>query len=263
MDENQFLEFVSRLTIESIEDLKIITPEIFESKFNDIFNTHNSYGFGTKISNEYFLNFDKRIESQSDSLSNNISKASDAIKNNDVCGLEEVKKQVELLKEELKKTKEELYKDSLTGSYNRKWLSEVLCFEDKFLKNGVLAFIDLNEFKYINDNFGHNIGDKVLMVTSKLFNDIPNSKTIRFAGDEFIIFSETMRLPELEKKLEDIYKFLETKKLNTQETFDKVVKIRFSFGITKVSNGDDRKETIEKADKLMYEDKMRRKEGEM
>lgn len=100
------------------------------------------------------------------------------------------------------------------------------------------------------------------MVTTKLFNDIENTNTIRFAGDEFIIFSDKLRVPELEQKLEKVYKFLQDKKLNTRKIEgedDLIVKIKFSFGITPVKNGDNRKEVIEIADKLMYEDKIRRK----
>jgi diguanylate cyclase (GGDEF)-like protein len=262
MEESKFLALVSNKSLDIAHDLTITTPCVYEEIFNKTFNDLNVYGFEKKIANDYYSNFTNKIDIQTKTLSTNIDRASSAIDANDKEMLNQIKNEVETLRAELKSVRDELFTDPLTNIHNRKWLSEVLTQDGVFIRNGVLAFIDLNDFKYINDNFGHNIGDKVLAVTAKLLNDIGDVDVIRYAGDEFIVFSDKLRLPELEQKLEKVYNFLQDKKLNTRQigNGEIVVKIKFSFGITNVKNGDDRKTKIEEADRLMYDDKMRRKE---
>ena len=88
-----------------------------------------------------------------------------------------------------------IYRDSLTGLYNRAYL---IYLQQRYrLKNVSLAaiMIDLNDFKNINDQFGHQMGDKALIEAARTFVSIVGKKgnVIRYAGDEFLIF---IRSPE-------------------------------------------------------------------
>ncbi len=90
-----------------------------------------------------------------------------------------------------------IYRDSLTGLYNRAYLTYL---QQRYrLKNVSLAaiMIDLNDFKNINDQFGHQMGDKALVEAARTFVSIVGKKgnVIRYAGDEFLIF---IRSPENE-----------------------------------------------------------------
>lgn len=90
------------------------------------------------------------------------------------------------------KEKEQFYKqsitDELTGIYNRRYLLnrlEALMMPDGFEGEFSLCFIDVNNFKAINDTYGHHIGDEVLIEIGKLLQkhfDICG----RFGGDEFL-----------------------------------------------------------------------------
>ncbi len=88
--------------------------------------------------------------------------------------------------------------DELTQLYNRRTLTENLkkaityCEENN--KFGALIFIDLNQFKSINDVMGHDVGDKILQEVASRLNSITRGKdtVARFGGDEFIIL-----LPDL------------------------------------------------------------------
>lgn len=83
--------------------------------------------------------------------------------------------------------------DSLTGAYNRRYLEE---FSIEYLKivrreqrELSLLMIDIDDFKNINDNFGHEVGDKVIkqlvILSKKVVRE--NDLIIRFGGDEFLI----------------------------------------------------------------------------
>ena len=110
-----------------------------------------------------------------------------------------------------------------------------------------MIFIDLNNFKKINDCFGHKEGDNILALFGFNVKKIPNTICYRFGGDEFILIS-------FEENLECFMKFVNSKK------FD------FSYGIASFSSRcygvkDVKKvanDLIELADKRMYMDKNKR-----
>ncbi|WP_188890423.1 sensor domain-containing diguanylate cyclase [Paenibacillus radicis (ex Gao et al. 2016)] len=76
--------------------------------------------------------------------------------------------------------------DSLTGLYNRRYLHKL--FDNGEAPSGVM-FIDLNDFKWINDQFGHETGDKLLIqISNRLRSHLRKSdRIIRYGGDEFLI----------------------------------------------------------------------------
>ncbi|WP_250278344.1 bifunctional diguanylate cyclase/phosphodiesterase [[Clostridium] colinum] len=106
-------------------------------------------------------------------------------------------RQLEILADTLNKSfddkiQELIYYDELTGLPNRKML-EYTCNQlivDN--KPFALVFIDLNRFKYINDIFGHMIGDEYLIKFSNIVSELMKEKGIvtRYSGDEFIIVYE-------------------------------------------------------------------------
>jgi diguanylate cyclase (GGDEF)-like protein len=78
-----------------------------------------------------------------------------------------------------------VFYDALTGVLSRRAL------EQEFLRLGsnyAMAMVDLDHFKKINDNFGHDIGDEVLkMVASVMTKNAGNGKVFRYGGEEFVV----------------------------------------------------------------------------
>lgn len=102
------------------------------------------------------------------------------------------------------------FKDPLTGLYNRRYLEEYLNNFLKEVKRGkrtfLLALIDIDYFKKINDVYGHNIGDKLLQWFSNLLrNNLRDVDIIgRYGGDEFIIVLNDTDIANGYKTLERI-----------------------------------------------------------
>ena len=89
------------------------------------------------------------------------------------------------------KVKELSVRDSLTGLYNRRVLEEVLSIEEskRIPSSLAILIIDLDNFKAINDTFGHPAGDYVLSVVGKLLLDNSRKENIvaRYGGEEFAV----------------------------------------------------------------------------
>ncbi len=153
--------------------------------------------------------------------------------------------------------KTEAITDKLTGAYNRNGLSS---FIPKGNKGFGIIYIDLNKFKPVNDTYGHDMGDKLLIAyVKRLKASLKENTTIsRVGGDEFLLL-----LPELTNK-EDMQKVIERIRNLSEDTFlleEKEINISASIGYSTSDESDDFTKLTEIADKRMFEDKKTRKAG--
>ena len=184
--------------------------------------------------------------------------AQDAIQNQDLDKLAIVTSEIDKLKTEMDAIKSQLYTDTLTNTHNRKWLSENLLHDGDFIYDGVFAFIDLDDFKPINDNHGHVIGDKVLQyLATFLKTSLKEMDVIRYAGDEFIIICKKEQMEESYMKFRKLQEELLSKKLKASN--GELLYLSFSFGIARFDVGSNFREILEMADSLMYENKRQKK----
>ena len=168
--------------------------------------------------------------------------------------------------EELLKVYEEMnelleYKashDSLTGLYNREALENMLKAEimKAKLSKGTLSiiFLDLDNFKTINDSFGHHFGDEILKQVGEILKSSVRKGDIvaRYGGDEFIIVLHSKTDLEPERVAERIKQRLE-------ETFSPY-NLSVSYGIAIFGkDGSTPEELINVADKRMYKQKVEKK----
>ncbi|MGD1822962.1 MAG: GGDEF domain-containing protein [Pleomorphochaeta sp.] len=155
----------------------------------------------------------------------------------------------------IKKSSSDLFalinKDELTQLYNRHYLSNVL---EKSNKKFSFALADIDNFKQINDIYGHSTGDFVLKEVSRIFKKYKNEKLtiVRFGGDEFLFIFECDNEKEIIRLMEKIRKEIEEKDFGQDLRSDKV---SISCGVTKCSIVNSWNETFEKVDKALYKAK--------
>ena len=154
--------------------------------------------------------------------------------------------------------------DSLTGCYNRRYALELL---DRHLKLSqrnkssiLLAFLDIDGFKAINDTFGHDEGDEVLKKVAALLKSILREIDIicRMGGDEFLLIFPDSSLKEASLIISRLQKNLS--QLN--KTIKKDYSIKFSIGFSEYLPDKPKtlNELIRIADQRMYEEKKKNKE---
>jgi len=148
--------------------------------------------------------------------------------------------------------KEYANKDSLTKVFNRRKIEILLSRQIKLSKKNEgtfsIIFFDIDNFKSINDEFGHERGDKVLITISDLV-----SKNIRefdyigrWGGEEFIVILPNTK----DTQAFDIAKKLKELILNTDFKIQR--QLTSSFGITQYKIDDKKIELVKRADEAMY-----------
>jgi len=169
--------------------------------------------------------------------------------------------------ENLQNTKDQLEymanHDELTGLPNRALLhqhiSEGIKTSSEACCQLAVMFVDLDDFKKVNDLYGHSAGDRLLSEIGSKFDAFlgPNDYVARFGGDEFIFcFSNLKNLSETESKVEKIKNVFKQ-----QFVIDgKVLFATCSIGVSMFpSDGDEPEELISKADIVLYKSKARQK----
>lgn len=264
MPANQILRIISNETKSSIEQIDIVTPSMYASFFEKFASEHNELIENEKdlavdlIRHECSNLTDMQAEaSQSaNTLTQNTDKAISAIQHKDEQALNEVLKETNKLKLEIEKLKEAVYKDELTHAHNRKYLHDTYLNEDNetLKSDGIMALIDLNYFKQVNDTHGHIIGDKVLIYIANQLKST-RADVVRYGGDEFLVlFEANNSLQYAQESLSKIREDVISKKLKAH---DAKFTVSFSFGIVPYKEGDSLAHTIELADKSMYDDKLK------
>lgn len=144
---------------------------------------------------------------------------------------------------------EKLYRDVLTGVFNRRYYEEKI----KNMRGPVgIAMMDLDNFKYYNDSYGHNVGDLALHSAAKviLSNIRKSDFLIRYGGDEFLLVLPGIRKDAFDKKLNQIQQQLH------QTVVDGYPGIYLSVSIGGVTTEEETVGTaLERADRLMYQAK--------
>jgi diguanylate cyclase (GGDEF)-like protein len=172
--------------------------------------------------------------------------------------LEKEKISLEELREEIKKIETELevisrdrYIDPLTGVWNRLALKEFLPSLPKLAmgRNIVVAFLDLNNFKEINDTYGHLAGDEALKHFANFVKANLKRKDFfaRYGGDEFVAVLFDIDLETAKRLFEKLRETIPPVKIG-----ENLVKIDFCVGLTVPFGNDTPEEIIRRADEAMY-----------
>ncbi|MCX7760203.1 MAG: bifunctional diguanylate cyclase/phosphodiesterase [Hydrogenothermaceae bacterium] len=143
--------------------------------------------------------------------------------------------------------------DSLTGLYNRTFLEDLEYTMN--LSNYVVAVIDVDFFKKINDTYGHEVGDIVLKEVAKILKNNIRSEDylIRYGGEEFLLFIRKNRedINKTINGIERIRSAVENEKIYINEK--NYIKVTISIGVNlSTEKMKDIDEAIKKADVALY-----------
>lgn len=147
---------------------------------------------------------------------------------------------------------DKLYRDALTGAYNRRY------YEDEARKETTcagVALIDLDDFKLYNDTYGHSAGDMALISAADAIRKCirKTDRLIRFGGDEFIVIIDGVSSADLSARLRQIQTTIHAVSVPGYS------RIQMSASIGGVVAANEPVENaFDRADKLMYQAKMKK-----
>lgn len=147
---------------------------------------------------------------------------------------------------------DKLYRDALTGAYNRRY------YEDEARKETTcagVALIDLDDFKLYNDTYGHSAGDMALISAADAIRKCirKTDRLIRFGGDEFIVIIDGVSSADLSARLRQIQTTIHAASVPGYSR----IQMTASIGGVVAAN-EPVENAFDRADKLMYQAKMKK-----
>ncbi|MDO9632788.1 MAG: GGDEF domain-containing protein [Humidesulfovibrio sp.] len=142
--------------------------------------------------------------------------------------------------------------DRLTGLANRRWLEEAMQTEvlraRRYGKPFSVIMLDIDHFKNINDQFGHQAGDNVLIAIAGLLTRTARETDVagRYGGEEFLLVCP-------ETVVQVVAALAERLRAEFAATdFPLVGQVTSSFGVAEFAQGDSMKSLVERADQALY-----------
>ncbi len=276
---NNYMETITNLTFDQVNNKSILSvlPKLntnyFKKTVNDLFESGNKAFFSAAMhkdllneSIDYNLNLSVIDEGESKYLLLEFIDVSCQFMqiNKLKSYITELHKLNTKLKEKEKIIEKLAYYDSLTGVANRTLFYELA---KKMLHNAkrnnhlmCLMFLDVDNFKCINDQYGHEIGDRALIKVAEILNNAVRKNDIvaRYGGDEFLIL-----LPKIQSY--DDFKVIESRISESKDILSidgNEIEISISVGKSFYpKDGDTIDKLITKADKDMYRNKRKKFAG--
>lgn len=175
--------------------------------------------------------------------------------------LENSAARIENLNRRLTLAEQEGLKDPLTSVGNRRCFDETL--ENEIEKARAsrsplsLVMCDVDNFKLVNDTFGHAVGDEVLKAVARVLGENlrQGDSLARFGGEEFGIILPQTTLTSATGFAERIRRHCEAQDLKVRSTGKKLGKITVSFGVAELRDRDGSEELVARSDSNLYEAK--------
>ena len=147
-----------------------------------------------------------------------------------------------------------VYADPLTGAFNRRYLDEMY---SGWESGRAVAIIDIDDFKRVNDTYGHGVGDRAIKgLVEAVGACVRNADAIiRYGGDEFVILFDGMSEDKLRDKLEQIRQHVQEAEFPDVPALGLTASIGGAFGDGTVP------ELIDRADRMLYQVKHGGKNG--
>jgi diguanylate cyclase len=175
--------------------------------------------------------------------------------------LDQSRSQIANLRSHLAEAQETCMRDPLTSLSNRRRFDDSLTRElaDARGRGTALSLVlaDIDNFKKVNDIFGHRIGDEILKMFARVLQDnvCARDTVARYGGEEFAVILPETEVENARRITERMRSQHEGMQLALNGSGQEIGKITASFGIAELSPGDDADTLVQRADETLYQAK--------
>lgn len=150
---------------------------------------------------------------------------------------------------------QEAITDPLTGIWNRQGMERTFELMRQDISDAiyVLVILDLDNFKAVNDTYGHQQGDQYLRELGRILAAVPKAKPFRFGGDEFCLLFRGKTVPEVKQACREIQDAFKKSGSNRH-----LRPLSISFGAAVFEKGFTAAELMGRADEALYQAKQKR-----
>ncbi|UCN01216.1 GGDEF domain-containing protein [Sulfurimonas sp. SWIR-19] len=252
------------MTIQNINDGDIDSVEhaklAFTNTYKEIANktllsyqhTNNKFAKLTQIHEETIHSYENQLIDMP-----SIKEKFDEIQNHMAKEVQRANQVISELSTQVKELEESSNLDSLTKIFNRRALDaylQKLCAKKELEYELHILLLDIDDFKHINDKYGHVAGDKILIFVARLLRKTlrDGDKVFRYGGEEFLIILNRIDAKTCQKIAKRILTLISSNQLFYQ---GKSLKVTMSLGATMYYPGDTAETLINRADKALYKSK--------
>lgn len=171
--------------------------------------------------------------------------------------------EISRLKAELTRTRDDSFKDALTGVLNRKGfdkrLAEMLVQPLPEGHTHGLIMFDIDHFKAVNDAHGHVMGDRVLQALGEVLRSVVGNEgsysVARYGGEEFAILMPDRSVVQCQQLAELVRSHTKAMKIRDRRTKEVVLTVTISAGVATMQVDDDAQTLTARADRALYQSK--------
>lgn len=253
------LKKITDLTINELLNKEIILPSVYFEKFNyfaanlevDLEDEEFEKEINQLIVEDYLNieNFMKSVMTNVQTLTQCSLEAKNAILEKDVEGLNNVHKKMVLLEKELETLNSKIYADEITNTYNRKWIyNQFLNENNKFVDNGALILIDINDYNYILTSYKELIANNLLIfivnfISNTLKNEDFKFNIARFSENKFMIFIKNESCESIKNIVLNMKQVLSNTTLKSNSGL--LIKANYNFSLINYKKDQESKDIFE------------------
>jgi diguanylate cyclase len=172
-------------------------------------------------------------------------------------GFAEKTRELDVIRDSLSKSEERARTDTLTGLANRRALDEFLRKVQATAEWGEplsVLLLDIDHFKFFNDNFGHGVGDQVLRLMAKVLREKVRAQDLpaRYGGEELIAVLPDADLAAAAEIAERIRRAIADARITRRSTGETLPNISVSIGVAQYRPGEAITDLIERCDRALY-----------
>ena len=151
--------------------------------------------------------------------------------------------------------------DALTGLHNRRYFYTFLEIQNELAKKNkqpfCVALADIDKFKDINDNLGHDVGDDVLVSVAKFMSaSVKDDYDIcRWGGEEFLLVLPNTTEKDAFEFIDDLRLKLSNRNMRMSRSLTKKLRVTMSFGLVECDGNEKIDDFVKRADQLLYKAK--------